>query len=72
MFLNPYFPPFAERMFNKETLIYRVEEATGLEVHDYSTSVKGINGFGDYQHLNKNGAREFLDNLIEDGVLISN
>lgn len=69
--LNPYFPPFAERLFNKEELRYDIKRVTGLEVYDYSNSVKGIDGFGDYQHLNKNGAREFLDKLISDGVMIN-
>ena len=69
--LNPYFPPFAKKIFNKETLISATEKATGLAVHDYSNAVQGLDGFGDYQHLNKNGAREFLDKLVADGVMIS-
>lgn len=69
--LNPYFPPFAEKLFNKSSLINDIEQVTGLEVYDYSTSVKGIDGFGDYQHLNKNGAKEFLDKLISDGIMIT-
>lgn len=69
--LNPYFPPFAERIFNKQELINAVEKSTGRKVYDYATSVKDIDGFGDYQHLNKNGAKEFLDNLISDGVMVS-
>lgn len=68
--VNPYFPPFAEKLGNMEELISEVKKATGLEVYDYSDSVKGLDGFGDYQHLNKNGAREFLDKLIADGVMI--
>jgi len=67
--VNPYFPPFAEKIGNLPTLMTAVEEATGLPVRDYSNSVNGVEGFGDYQHLNKNGAREYLDQLMTDGIL---
>lgn len=67
--INPYFPPFAERIGNLPQLKQAVEAATGLPVHDYANSIQGVDGFGDYQHLNKNGARAYIDRLIEEGIL---
>ena len=67
--INPYYPPFAEHIYNKRELINAVESATGLKVRDYANSIQDTEGFGDYQHLNKNGARAFIDILIKDGVL---
>ncbi len=69
LIINPYFPPFAEKIFNKKELITAVENTTGLKVHDYANSIQRTEGFGDYQHLNKNGARDFIDLLVEDGIL---
>lgn len=69
--VNPYYPPFAERIFNKDELISEIKKITGMKVYDYANSVQGVDGFGDYQHLNKNGAREFLDKLISDGVMMN-
>jgi hypothetical protein len=67
--VNPYFPPFAEKIGNLPDLKTAIEKTTGLPVHDYSNAVSGVDGFGDYQHLNKNGAKEYLDKLMEDGIL---
>lgn len=67
--VNPYFPPFAEKIFNLNELKNAIQKATGLKVHDYANSIQGVDGFGDYQHLNKNGAKAYLDLLIKDGVL---
>ncbi len=67
--VNPYYPPFAEKIGNLEALKTAVEQATGLVVHDYSNSISGVEGFGDYQHLNKSGAREYIDKLMQDGIL---
>ena len=67
--VNPYFPPFAEKIGNLQTLKADIEKATSLPVHDYSNSISGVDGFGDYQHLNKTGAKQFLDKLMADGIL---
>ncbi len=69
LMINPYFPAFAEKLFNKEKFINSVENRTGLKVHDYALSIQNTEGFGDYQHLNKKGARAFIDLLVEDGIL---
>lgn len=67
--INPYYPPFSKKIGNLAALKTAVEEATGLPVHDYSNAISGVNGFGDYQHLNKVGAKQYLDTLMVDGML---
>jgi hypothetical protein len=67
--INPYYPPFAEKITNLESFKSAIESATGLRVNDYSTTVQDVKGFGDYQHLNKYGAEIYLDKLKQDGVL---
>ena len=67
--INPYYPPFADKITNLMELKKKVEQATGLAVHNYAWAVADVNGFGDYQHLNKNGSRLYLDRLLNDELL---
>ncbi len=67
--INPYFPDFAKTIVNKQKFIQAVEMKTGLTVNDYSLAVQKKEGFGDYQHLNKAGAREFIDKMLADKIL---
>ncbi len=67
--INPYYPPFAQSIQNLTAFREAIEAATGLKVRDYSESIQDVEGFGDYQHLNKNGARQYIDLLLQDGVL---
>ena len=67
--INPYYPPYLDKLVNLDQLKAAAEKATGMKVNDYSNSVKDREGFGDYQHLNKAGSRIFLDKLLEDGIL---
>lgn len=69
--INPYYPPFAAKIMNLEEIKKQFGEAVGLPVHDYSSAVTNIEGFGDYQHLNKAGSKEFLDLLRQDNILKS-
>lgn len=62
--VNPYYPAFARRLGNLEELKTRVTAATGLPVRDYALGVEGEEFFGDYQHLNKRGARVFLARML--------
>ncbi|MEM1323780.1 MAG: hypothetical protein AAGG75_26195 [Bacteroidota bacterium] len=66
--VNPYYPPFAQRIKNFSSWMERVEKQTGLSVGDYTQAVTDRQGFGDYQHLNKYGAKLYIDQLVEDGV----
>ena len=67
--INPYFPPFAAKIENLAEFKSVFEDALGLPVHDYSSAVTNLEGFGDYQHLNKLGSKEFLDLLSQDNIL---
>lgn len=67
--VNPYYIPFAQKMINLEEFIKKIENATSLKVHDYSKAIEGTKGFGDYQHLNKEGAKQYIDLLRSDGIL---
>jgi hypothetical protein len=67
--INPYFPAFANKIVNIQDLKKTVEARTGLPVKDYSLAIKEKAGFGDYQHLNKTGARAFIDKMLADNVL---
>lgn len=67
--INPYFPAFADKMTNLQEFKTKIEKATGLAVVDYSKAVTDTKGFGDYQHLNKYGAKLFLDQLKKDKIL---
>ena len=67
--INPYYPPFADKITNLEAFKAAVIEATGLPVYDYARSVTDVAGFGDYQHLNKEGSKQYLDQLFESRVL---
>lgn len=69
--VNPYFPAFARSIANLSELKTAVTEATGLPVRDYSVVVTGAEYFGDYQHLNKQGAEVYLAGLLEDLPLSS-
>jgi hypothetical protein len=67
--INPYFPAFANKIVNIQDLKKAVEAKTGLPVNDYSLAIRETAGFGDYQHLNKTGARAFIDKMLADKVL---
>ncbi|MEM9824043.1 MAG: hypothetical protein AAF985_23360, partial [Bacteroidota bacterium] len=61
--VNPYYPPYAKRIPNLNEFRQSIERFTGEKVHDYAQSVSDLQGFGDYQHLNKHGARLYIDLL---------
>ena len=67
--VSPYYPPFTDRFIAYKKWLADIEKATGIAVKDYSQAINQLNAFGDYQHLNKLGARMYIDQLIEDGVL---
>ena len=69
LIINPYYPPYLDKLVNLDQLKAAAEKATGMKVHDYSRAVTDRAGFGDYQHLNKAGGCIFLDKLKADGIL---
>ncbi len=67
--VNPYFLPFIPKIGNLDTLMADVERTTGLTVRNFANAVQATEAFGDYQHVNKQGARLYMDKLVEAGVL---
>ncbi len=67
--VNPYYPPYADKIPNLQEFYLAMEKYTGMKVHDFAKSVTDLKGFGDYQHLNKHGARIYVDLLKKDGLL---
>ncbi|MEM9920226.1 MAG: hypothetical protein AAF990_19175 [Bacteroidota bacterium] len=71
LMVNPYYPPFAKRFLKFGDWLRKIEATTGLKVRDYSLAIRATEAFGDYQHLNKVGGKQFIDRMIEDGVFES-
>lgn len=69
LLVNPYYPPFRDRMHDLDRLIALVEETTGKQVVDFSRSITDEKAFGDFQHLNRTGAKVYVDLLLEKGIL---
>lgn len=68
LLVNPYYPPYAERMTSLAPFIQQIEAATNKKVKNYALALQLTEGFGDYQHLNKKGSKQYLTQLAEDGV----
>lgn len=64
--INPYYPAFQKSIINLDSLALDVRKEIGIPVLDYSKSVTGDQNFGDYQHLNKQGAEVYLSRLLQD------
>lgn len=67
LLISPYFPGFAEKVSNLDALKNAVAQATGLAVHDYRSALNTRDAFGDFQHPNVNGSRQYIDLLVKDG-----
>ena len=48
--------------------IGQIRAKTGRTVRDYSSALSEVNGFADYQHLNKEGSKLYMDLLLKAGV----
>lgn len=68
LLISPYFPGFAEKVANLDALKTAVEQATGLPVHDYRNALASREAFGDFQHPNIRGSKQYVDLLIKDGL----
>jgi len=53
--VNPYYPPYIQKMKTFYDFIGKIEARTKKKVKDYSRALTATNGFADYQHLNKEG-----------------
>lgn len=67
--VNPYYPAFAEKMMNLDSINQVIEREVGVEVHDYRDFLTDRTKFSDYQHTNTNGSVEYLNQLQKDGIL---
>lgn len=67
--VNPYYPPYIQKMSTFYDFIGKIEAKTNKKVKDYSRALTATNGFADYQHLNKEGSKRYMDLLLNDGVL---
>lgn len=68
--LGPYFPAFAAKMTNLRSFIQDIETASGLPVNDFSTALRDISLFADFQHLNKAGSVIFVDSLLQRKIVV--
>ncbi len=66
--LNPYFPPYADKITNLEEWKTQVEELTGQKVYDYTRAIADFTSFADYTHLNKYGSKVYIEQLNKDHV----
>lgn len=65
--IGPYIPGFVVN--NLDALKAAVEQSTGLPVHDYRSALSDPTDFSDFRHLNKKGAKTYIDLMIREGVL---
>jgi len=65
--ISPYFPQFM--VTHLDDLKAEATRLTGLPVYDYRDKLSDPALFGDFMHLNKAGAVEYLNLLRADGVL---
>jgi len=69
LLINPYYPSFLDVLTGLDAFEKQIEAATGLEVYNYSRLLYDAQYFGDYQHLNKNGSKVYMQQLAKDGLL---
>lgn len=67
--VNPYYPAYIQRMTTFYDFIGKIAKRTNRKVKDYSRVLTATNGFADYQHLNKEGSKKYMDLLLKDRVL---
>ncbi len=67
--VNPYYPGFIPKIGNLDSLMTDIKQSTGISVKNFENAVSATAAFGDYQHVNKEGARLYLDKLVESGVM---
>ena len=67
LLISPYFPGFAEKVSNLDALKNAVEQACGLPVQDYRSALMARAAFGDFQHPNVYGSKQYIDLLLKEG-----
>ena len=66
--LNPFAPPYTNGSVNVEEFQEKLKSGNGIEFYDYSEAVQDPTGFGDYQHVNIKGAKQYIDKMKADGI----
>ncbi|MEZ4885674.1 MAG: hypothetical protein R3E32_13155 [Chitinophagales bacterium] len=66
--LNPYFPPYADKIVNLEAWKSQIEALTGEKVYDYTRAIADFTSFADYTHLNKYGSKMYIEQLNKDHI----
>lgn len=66
--INPYFPPYADKITNLEEWKSQIEDLTGQKVYDYTRAIEDFKSFADYTHLNKYGSKMYIEQLKRDKV----
>lgn len=68
LLINPYYIPFAQVLKGLDDFKQAVETETGQTVLDFSQALEPNIYFGDYQHLNQEGSRVYMELLHEEGL----
>ncbi|MGB1242284.1 MAG: hypothetical protein ACPG49_07175 [Chitinophagales bacterium] len=66
--INPYFPPYADKITNLEEWKSQIEALTGQKIYDYTRAIDDFKSFADYTHLNKYGSKMYIEQLKRDKV----
>ena len=66
--ISPFFPPFVKKIVNFEHFEKRVDAVTSAPFYNFADAVSDPTGFGDYQHVNIKGAKQFIDKMKAEGV----
>ncbi|MGB0931042.1 MAG: hypothetical protein ACPGVB_09720, partial [Chitinophagales bacterium] len=61
--INPYFPPYADKITNLEEWKSQIEALTGQKIYDYTRAIDDFKSFADYTHLNKYGSKMYIEQL---------
>lgn len=69
LIINPYYPPFIKKIVNFDQWVSRVEQATQMKVHNFVDAIQTTSGFADYQHVNKKGAKEYIEYLADQNII---
>lgn len=68
LLVNPYYPPYIRRMTSYPEWRKRLERELERPVLDYAQAISRPECFGDYLHLNQNGAKEYMNLLFTEGL----
>ncbi len=65
---NPFAHPYVNRTVDTNNIEAMTKLKDGIEFYDYSDALQDPSGFGDYQHVNIKGAKQYIDKMKVDGI----